>query len=64
MNIGPPHQRMELILAKAEILRWTMTKLHEAVAQANHCFRFSPSRDKNGCYSQSRLRWIRLVESA
>lgn len=53
---------MELVLAKAEILRWTMDKLCEAVAQANRSARLSPGRDKYGCYSQPRLRWIRFAK--
>lgn len=60
-NIITPYQRVELLFAKSEILKWTITKIEEAVIQAHQSFKFSPARDKNGCYSQPRLRWIRFV---
>lgn len=55
-----PFQKGELLFAKSEILTWTIDKLNDAVAQAGHSLKFSPAKDKNGCYSQSRLCWIRL----
>lgn len=58
-SIVTPYQRAELLLAKSKILIWAVDKLKETIRQTSNSFRFAISKDKNGCYSQQKLCWIR-----